>query len=396
MMIITNIKIFTDNCIFVPGYIIVSGSRIKEVHLQENCDPMAYRDDYMIDGQGCYCTPGLIDMHFHGCNGYDFCDGSMEAMREIAKYQCAVGVTSIAPATMTLPVAELKEILQTAYHFRQEQLAGKCSDEADLVGINMEGPFISYAKKGAQSVEHILPCNEQLYREMQRSAGGLIRVFGLAPEMSEETMTFIDRVKDEVIISLAHTDADYETAMAAIRAGASHITHLYNAMPPFLHRAPGVVGAAVAEDKVHAEIICDGIHVHPAVIKATYKMMGADRLILISDSMRAAGLGDGIYTLGGAAVTVTGNRATLVSDGSLAGSVTTLPTCIRSMVTEMGIPFETALRSATINPAKELEIFEQCGSITAGKKADLLLWNDDIKIISVIKNGQKGGLLFRP
>lgn len=199
---------------------------------------------------------------------------------------------------------------------------------------------------------------------------------------------FIEKAKDEVVISLAHTASDYDTAKEAIQRGASHATHLYNAMPPLNHRNPGVIGAVRDFETCHAELICDGVHIHPSVIRATFAMFGAKRMILISDSMRATGLNDGDYTLGGQLVKVKGNLATL-HDGTIAGSATNLMDCVRFVVKKVGLPFETAVMCASENPAKEIGIFHEVGSISAGKKADFVLLDKDLNIVSVYVDGKE-------
>ena len=249
-------------------------------------------------------------------------------------------------------------------------------------------PFISKAKKGAQDERNIIPCDAEIFRRFQRAADGLVSFIGIAPE-EPGAITFVHEVKDEVNVSLAHTNSDYAHAMAAFEAGANHAVHLYNAMPPFSHRAPGVVGAVSDSEQVMAELICDGVHVDPAVVRATFKMLGADRMILISDSMRAAGMPDGQYTLGGLDVKVRGNHATLVSDGALAGSVTTLPDCMRIAVKQMGIPLETAVACATANPARSLGIYEQYGSITPGKHGNVVLLDEELRLKGVVKDGER-------
>ena len=373
-MIIKNVKVFTEDQIFQEG----------EIHMVEDRfeNTGGDKDGKVLDGKGCFAIPGLIDLHFHGCKGYDFCDGTLEAIQEIARYEASVGVTAIAPATMTLPVEELEKILRVAADYRRSPHEG-----ADLVGINMEGPFISKEKKGAQDTRNIIPCDAEVCRRFLKASEGLVKFIGIAPECSPEAEAFIGEVKDEVQISLAHTNADYDSAMKAFAAGASHAVHLYNAMPPFSHRAPGVIGAVADNPQVMAEIICDGVHIHPAVVRATFQMLGADRMILISDSMRATGMPDGQYTLGGLDVNVSGNRATLVSDGALAGSVTNLMDCVRTAVKEMGLPLETAVACATKNPAKSLGIYDQYGSITPGKKANLVLLDESLEIRAVVKDG---------
>ena len=337
-----------------------------------------------MDGEGAYAIPGLIDLHFHGCKGDDFCDGNEEAIERIAQYEASIGVTAIAPATMTLPVEELKQILSVAAKYKKNGTSPKA---ADLVGINMEGPFISKVKKGAQDERNIILCNVEIAEQFLEASDGLVKFIGIAPEDNKDYLEFIEEMKGKVNISLAHTNADYDTAKKAFDAGANHAVHLYNAMPAFTHRAPGVVGAVYDGKHVMAEIICDGIHIHPAMVRATFEMMGADRMILISDSMRATGMPDGQYTLGGLDVKVVGKRATLVSDGAIAGSATNLADCMRTVVKEMQIPLETAIACATINPAKSLGIDDQYGSIKAGKKADIVLLKDNLDLQAVIKDG---------
>ncbi len=382
-MVIDNVLVYTENKEFVKGGIVLENDTIKSVY--KDGEKPQVDNDKVIDGNGAFAIPGLIDLHFHGCKGDDFCDASKEAIEHIAKYECSVGVTSIAPATMTLPVAELENVLKTAAEYN-ETLHG--SDCADLIGVNMEGPFISKVKKGAQDERNIIPCNEQVLERFLKASNGLVKFIGIAPEESDNSIEFIKNVKDKVNVSLAHTNSDYDTAMKAFAAGANHAVHLYNAMPPFTHRASGVVGAVSDSENVMAEIICDGIHIHPSVVRATFKMMGADRMILISDSMRATGMPDGTYTLGGLDVNVVGKRATLVSDGAIAGSVTNLMDCMRTVVKDMNIPLETAVGCATINPAKSLGVYDKYGSISVGKKANVVLLGSELELKMVVKDGE--------
>lgn len=376
-MIIKNVKVFTENKTFEDG----------EVFIKEGLFCEKAEDKEVLDGEGCYAIPGLIDLHFHGCMGYDFCDGTKEAIAEIAKYEAATGVTAIAPATMTLPVEELEKILTVAVEYKKEVEKGIVSKRADLIGINMEGPFISKEKRGAQDKRNIIPCNVSVCQRFLDVSEGLVKFIGIAPEENEDFLAFIKQVKDKVNVSLAHTNADYDTAKAAFDAGANHVVHLYNAMTAFTHRAPGVVGAVSDSEHVMAEIITDGVHVHPSVIRATFKILGDDRVILVSDSMRATGMPDGQYTLGGLEVDVKDKRATLVSDGTLAGSATNLMECMKIAVKEMGIPLETAVACATMNPAKSLGMYQEYGSISIGKKANLVLLDKELELKAVIKDG---------
>lgn len=382
-MIIKNIKVYTEEKSFREGEIAIYDGRFQEV-----TDKKEKIDEEIIDGEGCYAIPGLIDIHFHGCKGYDFCDGTQEAIAEIAKYEASIGVTSIVPATMTLSIEELNHILAVAASYKkttsQEQSLG-----ADLLGINMEGPFISSEKKGAQDENYIISFNSEICDQFLEASEGLVKFIGIAPERNTEALQIIKNMKNKVNISLAHTNADYDTAKMAFDAGANHAVHLYNAMPAFTHRKPGVVGAVVDSPHVTAELICDGVHVHPSVVRATFRMLGEDRIILISDSMRATGMPDGQYLLGGLKVDVKGNCATLASNGALAGSATNLMDCMRTVVKKMDIPLETAVACATINPARAIGASKDYGSITPGKKANLVLLDQDLNVKMVIKDGVK-------
>lgn len=413
-MIIKNVKIFTKERKFIPGEVALEQGMIRSVTME---DEIVYsekdrgvisedisEDEQVLDGRGAYCFPGMIDLHFHGCKGYDFCDGTREALHEIAKYEASIGVTAIAPATLTLPVEELERVLACAADYRQEQenrasgnrqeqkseaVGGSsvCAEpSADLVGVNMEGPFISIEKKGAQDERNIISCDAEIFRRFQKAAKGLVKFIGIAPERNSAA-EFISAVKGEVTVSLAHTNAGYDAAKEAFDTGAGHVVHLYNAMSPFTHRDPGVIGAAADSKHVDAEIICDGVHIHPSAVRNAFRMFGADRMVLISDSIRATGMPDGDYTLGGLDVHVGGRYARLAKGGALAGSVTTLPDCVRTAVKEMQIPLETAIACATINPAKSLGIDDAYGSIEPGKKADLVLWGEDLQLQAVIKDG---------
>ena len=376
-MIIKDANIFTQDNRFVKGSVVVENGRFVSIaeqpeHAGEVMEVIEAKDLYMI--------PGLVDIHFHGCMGADMCDGTKEALDVITQYEASVGVTSVCPATMTIPKDELSAVMKNAGAYAYH-------GGAHLVGINMEGPFISPAKKGAQAAENIMHCDYEYFSQLQDAAGGLIKLVDIAPEEAG-AMEFIDKVKGTVVVSLAHTASDYDTAMEAIAHGASHATHLYNAMPPLNHRNPGVIGAVRDSDNCHVELICDGVHIHPSVIRATFAMFGAQRMILISDSMRATGLDDGEYTLGGQPVTVKGNLATL-HDGTIAGSATNLMDCMRFVVKHAGLPLETAVMCATANPAKEIGIFDEVGSIAVGKKADFVLLDQDLNLAGVYIDGKE-------
>lgn len=372
-MIIRNVKVFKENGVFAPGEIHMDGEYFADMSGVMSAE--------VIDGDGGYAIPGLIDVHFHGCVGHDFCDGSTEAIKAMAEYELENGITSICPATMTLAEETLIEIAEAAASYNN-------ATGAELIGINMEGPFISLEKKGAQNPAYIHKPDADMFRRIQKASGNLFKLCAIAPEEAG-AMEFIDALKDEVVLSVAHTTADYDTAKKAFDTGARQVTHLYNAMPPFTHRAPGVIGAACENDEVKVEMICDGVHVHPSVIRATFKMFGDDRIVMISDSMMATGKPDGSYSLGGLAVTVKGNLATLTEGGAIAGSVTNLMSCVRFAVKNAGIPLASAVKCASVNAAKSIGVYDKYGSISAGKYADMVLLDKELNITAIFKKGKR-------
>lgn len=377
-MIIRNAKVYSENGTFEIRDIGIENDQFVTPYLNPS-----FSGDEEIDATGLYAIPGLTDLHFHGCVGRDFCEGTEDAVTAIAEYEGKNGITTICPATMTFSEEILSKICTTAGSYQN-------GNGADLVGINMEGPFLSVAKKGAQNEKYIHKPDVEMFRRLQKQAGGLIRIVDIAPEV-DGAMDFIDELKGEVVISLAHSAANYTIATEAFGRGASHVTHLYNAMTPFTHREPGLVGAACDVDEVRVELICDGIHIHPAVVRATLKMFGEDRVIMISDSLVATGMPDGQYELGGQAITVSGKYATVTSTDTLAGSVSNLMDCMKNAVKNMGIPLETAVRCAAVNPAKQIGIYDRVGSISVGKTANLVLLDKDLNTKTVVL---KGKLIF--
>lgn len=374
-MIIKNALVHTLEQGFVEKDVIIEDS-----HFADNTT-----DNTVIDGTGCYLIPGLVDVHFHGCAGFDFCDGTQEALNTIGAYELEHGITSICPASMTLSEEMLTGICKNAVEYRDKAEKGK---GARICGINLEGPFISYNKKGAQNPEYIANADVDVFHRLADTADGLVKLITIAPE-TDGAMDFIKAVSSEVHISLGHTEADYNTATEAFNLGADHLTHLYNAMPPLSHRTPGPIGAAMDNGQVMAEIICDGIHIHGSAVRAAFAMLGADNMIFISDSMMATGMKDGKYSLGGLPVTVKEHLATL-DDGTLAGSATNLYDCMTNAVKTMNIPLDTAVKCASYNPARSIGIDNEYGSIDTGKVADCLLVDKDtLELKTTIFHGKK-------
>ena len=384
-MIIKNIRVYGTDEQFHEGSVCISGERFV------NGEAAKDSADQILDGKGCYAIPGLLDVHFHGCLGLDVCDGTEEAVHTIARYEAESGITAICPATLTLPADELKAILANMADFRDRMERGEVPDGdrcADIVGINMEGPFISVVKKGAQNADYIIPCDAELAREFYEASGGLLKFIGLAPEDNPDFVGYINKVKEFTAVSLAHTNADYTSAKKAFDAGARHAVHLFNAMSAFTHRDPGVVGAVSDSPHVSAEIITDGVHVHPAMVRTAFRFNGADRMIIISDSLRSTGMPDGDYVLGGQAIIKKGKYCRLAEGGALAGSVSNQFECMVNAVKEMEIPLETTVACSTIHPAKAIGVDDLYGTIEEGKYGDLVLLNEDLELMAVVKRGK--------
>lgn len=336
-------------------------------------------DSQTLDAAGCYVIPGLVDVHFHGCVGEDFSDATPEGLQRMADYELSQGVTYICPAGMTLLEPELTAICKNAAAHRSKNAGG-----AELVGLHLEGPFLSMAKKGAQNGDFLHSPDVAMLRRLQEAAEGCVRLVTVAPEEPGGLEFVKAATADGIHVSVGHTTADYDTASAAFAAGADHATHLYNGMPPLHHRDPGVIGAAFDASHVMPELICDGIHIHGSVVRLTFQLFGKERVILISDSLRATGMPNGQYPFGGQEIEVHGNRATIVGHPeTLAGSVTSLMGCLRQAVA-FGIPLTDAVRACSYNPARSIGIEDRTGSLEEGKEASFVLLDQDTLAIRAI------------
>ncbi len=370
-----NAFIYTEDFKFVKGGFSVENGKF--------CDVLAEKED-AVDLEGAYVIPGLIDVHNHGNSNADFSDGDFDGDVKMARYLASVGVTSFAPATMTLPYAVIAKALEAGLRLKKNPVP----DGARLLGVQMEGPFFSEKKKGAQNGEYLRLPDFEAFEKLFRDSEGLVSIVDLAPEL-EGSVEFVEKAKALCTVSIAHTDSDYEHAKAAVDAGVIHLTHLYNAMPPIHHRKPGVIGAASENEAVSAELICDGIHVHPASVRMAFKLFGAERMVLISDALRCCGMPDGEYELGGQQVFLAENVAKL-ADGTLAGSATNLYDCMRNAV-RFGIPKEDAVRAASYNPARQIRALDRVGSIADGKLADFVVCDEDLNRKAVWLGGKQIG-----
>lgn len=371
-------KVFFNGQIFTPtGY--VHGGFVVKDGLFEEIFTGNMRGE--VDLGGCKVLPGLIDIHIHGAVGADFSDGEETGLISMARYLAAQGITAFCPTSMTLPY----ETLERAYTMAARLAKSVQTGCARIAGIHMEGPFFSQKRAGAQNPSYLRLPDFCAFETLRRAAGGLLRQADVAAELPGG-IEFAKKASKLTTVSLAHTDCTYEQADAFFEAGATHVTHLFNAMPGIHHRHPGPIGAASERENVMAELICDGLHVHPSAVRLAFKLF-PHRICLISDALRCLGMGDGVYTLGGQQVYLQGRLATL-SDGTIAGSVTHLFDCMKKAVS-FGIPENEAVLAATARPAVSLGLEKEIGSIAPGRHADFVLCTDALERLAVYMSGEK-------
>ena len=334
-----------------------------------------------FDLTGLTVIPGMIDMHIHGCAGFDTGDATPEALEAMSALLVTRGVTSFCPTSMTLGFEELTKIFANVVEMKSK-VSG-----AYIQGINMEGPYIAMSKKGAQNADYVRNPDKEEFKKLFDGCNGAVKVVDIAPEC-DGAEAFIKEVQPYCAVSIAHTAADYDEACKAFEWGARHVTHLYTAQSGLTHRTPGVVGAAFdmgSRVGARAELICDGFHIHPAALRIAFSQMGEDGTVIVSDSMKAAGCVDGEYDLGGQPVFVKNGKA-LLEDGTIAASTSNLHEEFKNVVS-FGIPLKQAIKSVTINPAKAIRVDDVAGSIEVGKNADLLVMDDEWNIKLVVVKG---------
>ena len=328
-----------------------------------------------------FLLPGLIDIHTHGNSGCDFSDGSLEGLERMGRYLAARGVTSFLPTSMTLPYEQLEKAFETARLYAQNLPEGG----ARVAGIHMEGPFFSEKKKGAQNADYLRLPDFEAFERLQHGCGDLIRIVDAAPELPGAA-AFAASARALCTVSAAHTDASYEDTAAFYESGASHLTHLFNAMPPIHHRHPGVIGAASERENVTAELICDGLHVHPSAVRMAFRLFPG-RICLISDALRCCGMPDGMYELGGQTVRLSGGIARL-EDGTIAGAASNLFEDLKNAV-RFGIPLPEAILAATRNPAGVIGRAYELGSLEEGMLADFVVCDRHLNLLRVFIGGNE-------
>lgn len=362
------------------GCVCVSGERISGVHEERDL----FRDEgvEIADYGDAYIAPGLMDLHLHGAMGKDVMDCREESLRTIAEHQAKQGVTGFLGSTMSAPLERVTDAVHTIRDAAELPLPSQ------ILGVYIEGPFVSTQKKGAHSASFIRGVTEEDRERLTDAAEGLKAIISLAPEI-EENMRFIPEfVKQCFVVAIGHTNATYEQAKESMANGVSLATHLYNAMSGFGHREPGVVGAVLDSEDVMAELIADGVHVHPAALRMAVAVKGPRKICLVTDSMMAAGQGEGVYRWGDNDIEVKGNRATVRGSGVLAGSVLTMNRAIKNMMDWTGVTLSQAVNMASLNPARILGIEEDFGSIQNGKFASLVVLDREFRVLDTVLKGK--------
>lgn len=371
-MLIGNAKVFLDGS-FQEASVTIENGKITAIgEANISCD---------MDAEGKYLVPGFVDIHTHGAMNEDFSDGKAEGLQKLSRYYAKHGVTSFLATTMTLKEETLTPAMEVIRDFVRPADGAKCA------GVHLEGPFLSYAKRGAQAAENLHAPDAQMFHRLNAASGNNVRLVTVAPE-EPGAIDFIREISQVCTVSVGHTTADYDTAAAAFEAGATHATHLFNGMPAFAHRAPGVVGAAYDKGAT-AELICDGLHIHPSAIRVAHQMFGKN-LVIISDSLRCAGMPDGEYELGGQPIEMKNGKATLLGSDTLAGSSSNLLEEVKNLVC-FGFKLEDAIYAVTAAPARAVRMDHQIGRIAIDIQADLLLLSADLELEAVFIDGKSVG-----
>lgn len=373
-IIVTPFQILEDKVIYIEnGKIIAIGDK-KDIFEPGETE--------VIDAGEGFIVPGFIDMHVHGGGGFDIMDGKYEAVQQVASAHSRFGTTAFLPTTMTMGKDKIIESLKSV-----KKAFVKGTGAAEILGVHLEGPYINSERKGAQKKEDIKNPSIEEFLELNLASGDLIRLVTIAPEMPGAIELIRWLSEHKIIASVGHSNATYEQVQESIRAGLNHVTHTFNAMSGLNHRDPGVAGAALSSPELTVEMIADGVHLHPAVMKILTLVKGTEKIVLITDAIRATSMPEGTYDLGGQDVIVSNGQARL-KDGTLAGSILTMDKAVRNMISMVGVPLKEAIQMATINPAKCLGVEGRKGSLAAGKDADIVILDKKLEVKLTMVKGK--------
>lgn len=382
-ILLKGVRVYTEDNVIHSGYIkmidqqIVEAGSVEELTNEESFKVIELPEHFKA-------VPGFIDVHIHGVNGADTMDATKDALETMVTALPKEGTTSFLATTITQECEEIeKAITNVGDYIHKHQSSGK----AEILGIHLEGPFVNAKRAGAQPIDHIIDPNLKIFKRWQKLSKDTIKLVTLAPEQSEGLEMVRYLKANGIIASIGHSDATYEEVLEAIEAGANHVTHLFNQMRGLHHREPGVVGATFLHDELKAEMIVDGIHVRPEMVKLAYKLKQKDGLILITDSMRAKCLKNGHYDLGGQDVIV-GDGKAILNDGTLAGSILKLGKAVNNVMDYTGCSLEEAIEMASVNPAKQLNVFDRKGSIAVGKDADIVILDENLTVTMTFCRGK--------
>lgn len=385
--VITAAEVVTPAGVVAHGRIAIEDGRIGRVGSHDEFEiPNGAK---VIDFGNAVLTSGLVDVHIHGGAGYDVMHANADELAVLERALAARGVTSYFPTTVTAPLDatyQSLERLAAAIENADTRMDRSPELRAQPLGIHLEGPFISHAKRGVHPPQHLLEPSLEIFDRMWQAARGHVSVMTIAPELPKAEYLIREAAQRGVCVSVGHSDATAAQTLAGFKAGARHATHTFNAMRPLDHREPGIIGAVLSDDSVSAELICDGIHVQPEVVKLWYRAKGPDRAVLVSDAISATGMGDGRFQLGSFQVEVKGDRCEY--EGKLAGSVLTLDRAVRNVMDFAGVGLSEAVRLASLNPARITGVAGRKGSLTAGADADIVVFSQRGEVVKTIVRGQ--------
>jgi N-acetylglucosamine-6-phosphate deacetylase len=366
--------------VMINGTVVIEGEKIAAVFA--NKDKLLEKGIAFCDYRSHFISPGLVDLHLHGALGKDIMDGDIESLQAIAGHQARCGVTGFLATTMSGPMEKTLKALHVVRRGRSLPLA------SEILGVHLEGPFLSLEKKGAQDPEFIKEINKEDLQQLIKATEGLITLITIAPEVGNNK-SFIPTLKDNgFVVSIGHSDATYEEALESIELGASHATHFFNAWRKFLEREPGNIGAVFDSEHVTAEVIADGIHLHPCTLRLVVSRKGWNRVCLVTDSIKATGLGDGEYFMGNLEIVVRGNESRLKTTGELAGSVLTLNRAVKNIISYTRVTMSQGVNMASLNPARVIGLEDRIGSIQEGKLANLVVFDKEFNVIETIVRGR--------